>query len=147
MRLLAPRRGPRPLVESLTTWNTVCFVAQQQQLPDEARVIRGGFSNLGSLRKNARRHYARFGYYALSVFTLPDASIEEIAAEADLPNDVIRPSTVGALRKRGFNPVPKGRPAHAEVRLSDDSVATINRFRGAFEPTQPNPALQGGSNA
>lgn len=76
-------------------------------LPNEAHVIRGGYNNRRSVQENARDHHELRGEYALSVFSLADATVEEIAQVAALPNAKIRVTTVGELRAAGFDPVPK----------------------------------------
>lgn len=106
-------------------------------------MIRGGYNNRRSVQENARDHHELRGEYALSVFSLADATVEEIAQVAALPNAKIRVTTVGELRAAGFDPVPKGRAGHAHVVLADDKNATIDRFVGCFAPVIDNPALAG----
>jgi hypothetical protein len=109
-------------------------------LSEGAFVIRAGYVTRASLRRPAERHHDRYGEYAVSVFTLPDASVEEISMVAGFPNEVIRVSTVARMRHAGLEPVLSGRPGHAKIVFSDVEDATLDAFIAAFDPPIRNPA-------
>ena len=113
-----------------------------QPLPDEALVVRGGVMELAVLETNAQTHYDEFGEYALSVYSLPDRSADEIALLASLPHAKIRVSTVGRLREAGYPVVPSpGPPGHADLELPHPPTEGDWRVLDAlFDPPRPNPA-------
>jgi hypothetical protein len=120
-------------------------------LPDDAIVIRGGETmTVEHLRASAIGHHARCvawhkrRCYWLSVNSVPNADLAEVAAKARRLNGKICPSTVGAIRRAGWNivPTPRSKTAHCDVYLDDDrSVPTESALRAliaAFGAPVPN---------
>lgn len=93
------------------------------------------------LQTSAMTHYDELGYYALSVYSLPDLTVDEIATAARLPHSKIRESTVGRLRAHGYEVVPSpGTAGHADLRLpgppTEDHWKVLDAL---FDPPRPNP--------
>src|SRR5450755_2070697 len=118
-------------------------------LPDDAVVVRGGEVTRRSLEKSARLYEASYpGEYALSFWSWPQLSADDIALRAAMPHPRYRKSTAGRIRNLA---VSDGRPldlvrtgprdGHYTLRLpappTDDDMDAL---RGAFDPSQPNPA-------
>ena len=94
------------------------------------------------LETNAQTYYDEFGEYALSVYSLPGRSADEIALLASLPHAKIRASTVGRLRAAGYRVVPSpGPPGHADLELPDPPTEDDWRALDAlFDPPRRNSA-------
>lgn len=115
-------------------------------LPDEALVIRGGLSAPETLLKNALEHHddpanAR-GDFAISAWSLPDKSGDDLAHVASVPHPRIRETTVGRIRAAGYNVVRDEPPeGHALITLprlpTDTDYMTISDL---FDPPRLNPA-------
>jgi hypothetical protein len=112
-----------------------------ETLPDDALVVRGGVMEPRVMQVGAETHYEDCGEFAISVASLPDASIEDITRMALLANNQIRVSTVGRIRACGYEVVPsEPPPAHADLKLpnppTDDDWETL---RSIFDDPIPNP--------
>jgi hypothetical protein len=111
-------------------------------LPDDAIVIRGGRSARDTMMRSAELHFELEGEYGLSAYCIPETPMEQIAVAATLPHGVLRASTVGDLRRRGFDVVPD-EPPHALIKLpnppADSDLARVDECFG--EPV-PNPARE-----
>jgi hypothetical protein len=119
-------------------------VAEAPVLPDEALVVRLGLSAPDTLRKTALAHFDDHGEFAISVVSLPHATVDELAHLAGLPHPRLRTTTVGAIRAVGFDVVPdEPPPGHALITLprlpADEDYAAI---ADVFGPPEPNPALK-----
>lgn len=114
----------------------------QPDLPDDAVVIRGGLMAMADLRRSAQIHFDHEGRYALSVFCGVDASADAIARAASLPHPKIRQSTVGRIRRAGFDVVrSEGPPGHADLVLPDPPTDDDWRaLEAAFDPPRHNAA-------
>ncbi len=106
-------------------------------LADEDVVVRLGYSRPAAIQRSARNHELVFGVYGVSVYCLPGMSAEEIAATLPHPHDVFRASTVGRLRRAGFEltlPEPDG---HCLVVLDDADEETCRRLERCFDAPRP----------
>lgn len=96
----------------------------------------------GDLVLGVQSHFDREGVYALSVFSTPGRTPDEIATSVPLPHATIRESTVGRVRAVGYDVVPSpGAPGHADLVFpaaptGDDWQA----LDAIFDPPRPNPA-------
>jgi hypothetical protein len=117
-------------------------------LPDEAVVVRGGLSTPETLHKSALAHFDEKGVFALSVRSRPPMSAEELArVDPPMLHPRMRATTVGVLRRAGYDVIPdEPPPAHALIMLpgvpADDDYVTVSAIFG--EPTS-NPAYQRGA--
>jgi hypothetical protein len=112
-----------------------------ERLPDDAVVVRGGLMIAADLVLGAQSHFDARGIYALSVFSVPGISADEIARGVPLPHSMIRESTTGRLRAAGYEVVRSpGPPGHADLMLpnppTDDDWRALD---AAFDPPRPNP--------
>ena len=114
------------------------------RLPDAAVVVRGGLMFPADLETGALTHYDEFGRYALSVYSLPGRTGDEIAVLVPLPHSKIRESTVGRLRAAGYEVVPSpGPPGHADLRVPNPpSRGDWQALDALFDPPRPNPAAR-----
>lgn len=107
-------------------------------------VIRGGAlegRTDAQLRERARQSEANIGLLAQSVL-LVDA--QDVACVCKQDGRVSRYSqanlsTVARIRQAGFSLEPTLDAPHYSVVFSDLSAETVERFRGCFDPAQPNP--------
>ena len=119
----------------------------QHLLPDEAVVVRGGVMAEETLNVSATNHHADHLKgntavpWALSVFSHPSAGIADICRRAwpVLSHEKIRVSTVGVLRRLGYEVIEEGKKGHCLVPL-DPSPWDWQPLRSVgFLPAQPNP--------
>jgi hypothetical protein len=117
----------------------------EASLPDEAVVIRGGLSSADTLRKTALAHYDDQGAFAISARSLPDMTADELAhVEPPLPQPRLRDTTVGALRRAGYDVIPdEPPPAHALIMLprlpADEDYVAVS---ATFAEPRENPAYR-----
>jgi hypothetical protein len=120
---------------------------QQEQLPDEALVVRGGQLDRERLRARAARDRRPDGVYVLSVWCgVKDAEDEDevvlrrLVQEAPIPHGQLNVTTAERLRTAGFEVSPSPPPAcHYDLELGTvvDS-ATIDRVVQAFDTVRSN---------
>lgn len=84
------------------------------------------------------------GIYGISVCSLPDRTMEEIMRdipkERRFPNKRVRQSTVGTLRREGYEVFPSGWFGHATLRfLSLPTEEDWERLQEAFMNSEENP--------
>ena len=117
---------------------------EDDELGDEAVVVRGGLSTAETLFRTAIAHYDAEGEYAISVRSAPGMSADELAkADPPLRHAQIRETTAGAVRQAGFEIVrDEPPPMHALIKLgsvgADDDYLRITAI---FNAPRPNPAL------
>jgi hypothetical protein len=120
-----------------------------EPLPDDAFVVRGGVMDPRDMRTNAEDHHLEMEQegrdeWAISVFSVPGMSADEIALGSPILNKKIRVTTVGAIRELGYDvtPSPQEHPLHADLRFmgepTDDDFEALRRI---FEPERPHPRL------
>lgn len=111
-------------------------------LPDDAVVVRGGLMLAADLELSAQSHFDLEGSYALSVFSAPGLSADEIAGRVPLRHSKIRQSTVGRIRSAGYEVVSSaGPPGHADLLLPHrPSDRDWHALDIAFDPPRANPA-------
>lgn len=112
-----------------------------ESLPGDAVVVRGGYMRNKSLRISATVHFEASGgtEWAWSLWCAPGKTADEIAAEADFDNDVIRESTVERIRDAGFE-VESDTTSddHCKVKLEGPPAdADCKRLRDAFDEARP----------
>lgn len=116
-------------------------------LPDDAVVVRFGLSSPETLRKTALAHHDEHGDLAISVFSLPGRSSEELARLGGLLHSRIRETTVGAIRSPGYDVVrdepPEGHALITLPRLPTDE--DYMRIAETFGPSLPNPVIAEGA--
>ncbi|MGH9893791.1 MAG: hypothetical protein ACREA0_17765, partial [bacterium] len=108
------------------------FVRQSDDLTDDQEVVvRGGELDPEVLRTDALRNHSVYGTYAISVFALRDATLDELAQEPPLVRfATLTLMTVGAIRSTGLRLEATGRnPRHFSVALDDldEGVACLCR--------------------
>lgn len=94
------------------------------------------------LALGAQSHFDREGFHALSVYSSPGRTADEIATSVPLPHSTIRESTVGRVRAAGYDVVPSpGPPGHADLVFpaapTEDDWQTLDEI---FDSPRPNPA-------
>ena len=94
------------------------------------------------LALGAESHFDQEGFYALSVFSVPGQTADEIATGVPLPHSAIRESTVGRVRAAGYDVVPSpGPPGHADLLFAAPPTAADWRMLNEiFDPPHRNPA-------
>lgn len=132
-----PRAGSRRRRQSEGVHRTLWTADVRAPLRDEDVVVRLGYSRPTAIQRSARNHYLRFGIYGLSVYCLPGMSGEEIAARLPHPHEVFRESTVGRLRRDGFDVAGPGPDGHCIVVLADVDEETCRRLERCFGPARP----------
>ncbi len=108
------------------------FVRQGDDLSDDEEVVvRGGEIDLEILRTDALRNHSIYGTYAISVFALRDAMLDELAQEPPLVRFAsLTLLRVGVIRSAGLRLEATGRnPRHFSVVFDDldDGVARLIR--------------------
>lgn len=117
-------------------------VESAEWLPDSAVVVRGGLMQPADLAVGAESQFDLEGFYALSVFSVPGRTADEIATGVPLPHSAIRESTVGRVRAAGYDVAPSpGPPGHADLLFSaPPTEADWRTLDEIFDPPRPNPA-------
>lgn len=113
-----------------------------QRLPDGAIVVRGGLMLPADLAMGVQSQFDRAGVYALSVFSIPLRTADEIARSAELPHSTIRVTSVGRLRSAGYDVVDSpGPPGHADLVFPGPPTEGDWRILDEiFDPPRFNPA-------
>ncbi len=122
----------------------------EEQLPNAAIVVRGGYMGVTSLKRSAYRHFddpRTPDEFAWSFWASDRKTADEVARDANFDNTHIRESTVGALRAAGFEPLrDTSRSDHVKVTLDGPPTdADCERVRSAFGKPRPNPRLEDGN--
>jgi hypothetical protein len=82
------------------------------------------------------------GQWAISVFSASEQTKAEICRAAEIPHPKIRVSTVGEVRRLGYDVVPTD-AFHADLRLDrQPDEETWERLRSAFGAPERNPGLE-----
>jgi hypothetical protein len=118
-----------------------------KRLPHSSVVVRGGSSGPRELQVNAELHWKKSGKteWAISVFAhrYRDATWIAIRARNRVPHPVIRETTVGAIKRAGFETVRRGRHGHALILLPNPPPSDVwPTIAALFENERPNPALR-----
>lgn len=116
-------------------------------LPNEAVVLRGGpihgRDGSNQLWLNAMSEYLQSERWALSVFSWPEWTAEEIAESWRYQGKHMQASTVEKLTEKGFVVVPEPRwegDTHCLLMLGGEPTEeTWERLRPCFGPERPNP--------
>lgn len=110
------------------------------QLPPEAFLVRGGHSDLPTLKRSCLQCVQVYGQPGLSAFGGAGFSIPEIMAiEQNLAErNTYRATTAGALYSCGFEIEKTRGPLHYTIWLPNDDEA-LERFEQAFGPITANP--------
>ena len=116
--------------------------APAEPLPDDAVVVRGGLMLPVDLALGAQTHFDHEGFYAISVFSSPGRTADEIATSVPLPHAAIRESTVGRVRAAGYDVVSSPGPSgHADLVFSTRPTETDWRtLDEIFDLPRPNAA-------
>lgn len=112
----------------------------EDDLENEAFVIRFGVMKLEDLKEAADRCFITLGFYGLSFYGENRLSVADIAALAKKPHSQIRKTKVGQLRNIGFDIRRHGRFPHLTLRFpekpSDNELETLI---GVFDGPESNP--------
>jgi hypothetical protein len=121
----------------------------EDQLPDQAIVVRGGVMGSPSLRSNAYGSYEELGLWALSVWSYPDMEPEEVAEEARrvdemaLPQGKLRFSTAGRIRSEGYELIATNQRGHYSLVVPEEpDEAVWEDLRSIFDETRRNPVAR-----
>jgi hypothetical protein len=117
------------------------FVRLGDELADDASVVvRGGELDRDVLRSDAARHHDIYGTYAISVFAVRDATLDELAQQRPLIRfERLTLTTAGALRRAGLRLEATGRnPRHFSVAF-DDLDDGVERLRASDHRVVVNP--------
>lgn len=119
-------------------------------LPDDATVVRGGLMDRERTIKSAEAAFREIGVYGLSVWSVAGLTASEIVRHARthdtetqryLPHAQIRASTVGQLRRHGFDLEPDSPSGHYLLTIRtppvDDDWDALEQEFGEPEPTTP----------
>ncbi|HUF01520.1 MAG TPA: hypothetical protein VMN35_03765 [Gaiellaceae bacterium] len=112
-----------------------------EDIPDDAYVIRNGESPAEHMANQARRYKkgGRGRPYAISAAFKVGASVKTIIREYGTPNPTIRVTTAGEIRAAGYSIRQEGsNPLHAQITPPD---RTVNDWRALDDVmrTQDNP--------
>jgi hypothetical protein len=114
--------------------------ASSDILPDEAVVVRGGMMELTTMKTNVMDHFYETGEYALSVWAIPDCDADNIARQCPIRHGKIRESTVGAIRRLGYDVALSGEFGHADVKFAAEPTdEDYEALRAVFSAPRPNP--------
>jgi hypothetical protein len=124
----------------------VSFVLRDEAPPDDTViVVRGGLAAADSIRRTAEVSEALHGFFGVSVFLAFDLSVEELVGRtSELSPErykQLRTSTVGAVKRAGFDFLATGEWPHYDVVLADLGDDTIERLRLCFGPSFANPGV------
>ncbi len=118
----------------------------EDELPNDAVVVRGGLMARNGLERAARNCFGAHGFYGLSLRCIPGMTAAEIARNTPsdkLPHPWIRSSTVGEIRASGYEIRATFEPGHASLMFpgppTDDDWETVESL---FGPPQDNPAAK-----
>lgn len=118
----------------------------EQGLPDDAIVVRGGLMGTVSLESNAYGSFEECGMWALSVWSYPDMTADEVVEEAHrvdgeaLPNGKIRSARAGTLREHGYELVATNQRGHYSLVVPPTPGSAVwEDLREVFDDPMPNP--------
>jgi hypothetical protein len=113
----------------------------EQQLPDDAVVVRGGTMQSRDLDRNAADHHDEFpDEWAISVWSARGVDVDGLTQRAPIRNPQICVCTVGALREIGHETAPSDEFPHADLKLRDEpSEALWEELREVFGGPTENP--------
>lgn len=121
------------------------YLRAGDELADDASVVvRGGELDREVLRGDAARHHAIYGSFAVSVFAVRDATLDELAQQPPLVRfERLTLTTAGALRRAGLRLEPAGRnPRHFSIAF-DDLDDGVDRLCGCEHQVLVNPYHEG----
>jgi len=111
-----------------------------EPLREHCLVVRGGLSEIGTLKEAIETCADRLGFYGLSVWGENGLTFDETCRRARLRNPRVRVTTIGRLRRLGLEPYRSGRVPHLtiefDIRPTDEDLAAI---AGVFDPDVRNP--------
>lgn len=115
--------------------------------PDDALLVRGGLMRASDLATSAEVHWEQHRSHALSFWTIPGLSADEIAATVgmeNLPHAKIRCAPAGRLRRLGYEVMfSEPRPMHVSVVLpSPPSDKDWKSIDNAFDAPAKNPVAR-----
>jgi hypothetical protein len=117
------------------------FIRPNDELRDDIIVVvRGGALDDESVRDDALASFEVYGIYAISVFAVLDATVDELAQVPPLIRfEVLTLMTVGEIRRAGLHILPTGRRRlHHSIEF-DDLDGGIEHLRSCEHRTIPNP--------
>lgn len=118
------------------------IVLRAEEPPDDAVVVvRGGELTTEFVRRSASVAHDELGIYALSVFLVLDATLEELCAREPFlaRYGKVRLSEAGVLRVAGFALIPTLDRPHYDIVLPDLLDPTLQRLDRCFQPSVRNP--------
>lgn len=125
-------------------------VAPRLPLRDDTVIVRGGWMSRSSTLKAIQSSEAKGGERGISVYGVDGLDAAELVRELDrhrlLPHATVRLSTVGDVRRGGFDVVPAGDPPHHKIVGFPASYAedgSIDRVSGVFQAPVPRAWLEG----
>lgn len=117
----------------------------EQRVPDDAIVLRGGVLDIRDIREQAEDEFRRCGTYSISTVCAPGRTLEETARIGRRPNRLIRKTTAGRLRERGFKVAPPQLEiSHSNLIMAEQRTVTEedwSRLDAAFDEGEDNPFL------
>src|SRR5688500_4884459 len=110
----------------------------EDRIPDEALVVRGGVPSATHILRSSGRHHS--GVYGFSVQCAADADVKGLATAGDIPHTQVGVTTVGALRREGYDVIrTSGKGHHATVAVPPDlDPEAAERIAKLMLP-EPNP--------
>lgn len=112
----------------------------EDDLENEAFVIRFGVMRLEDLREAVARCFTTLGFYGLSFYGENRLTVADIAALAKKPHPQIRKTRIGQLRSVGFELRRYGRFPHLTLRFSENPTDTdLIRLIRVFDEPESNP--------
>jgi hypothetical protein len=118
-------------------------------LPGEALVVRGGIMLSRDLRRNAEFSSKIIGIWAVSVWAYPDMTVEEIVRKARLvlegalPQGQLCSCSAGGIRDAGLRLVATEDEGHYSLVVPENpDEAVWQNLRHIFGPPFPNPVAR-----
>ncbi|MGH2771911.1 MAG: hypothetical protein ACRDIU_02055 [Actinomycetota bacterium] len=117
-------------------------------LHEQAIVVRGGIMDVRDLKKQVQtfadrgKQAGKDEQFALSIFSLPNKTAEEICKIVCLPHQKVRVAEAGAVYRSGFDLIPDNKPP-GHLNLVFGSAPTeveFERLQTIFGEPIPNPA-------
>jgi hypothetical protein len=112
----------------------------QEELLDEAFVIRFGVMRIDDLREAVARCHRALGFHGLSFYGENRLTPEEIAIFSKKPHRLMRKTRVARLRLAGFVLERRGRFPHLTLRFpAEPSDLELKKLIAVFDEPEPNP--------